>query len=45
MNIKKLAYGDALNIVRNWLDSCDKIRPLDFNANIKISVGERSFSG
>jgi hypothetical protein len=36
LNIKKLAYGDALNIMKNWLDSCDKIRPLDFNANIKI---------
>ena len=36
VNIKKTAYDDAFNIMKNWLDSCDKIRPLDFNANIRI---------
>jgi hypothetical protein len=33
--VKKIAYDDAFNTMKNWLDSCDKIRPLDFNANIK----------
>ena len=36
VNIKKMAYDDAFSIMKNWLDSCDKIRPLDFNANVKI---------
>ena len=34
--VKKIAYDDAFNTMKNWLDSCDKIRPLDFNANVKI---------
>lgn len=37
INIRKLPYDDAFNIIKNWLDSCDKIGPLDFNANIKIT--------
>jgi hypothetical protein len=36
INIRKLAYDDAFNTIKNWLDNCDKERPLDFNANIKI---------
>jgi hypothetical protein len=24
ISIKKLAYDDAFNIIKNWLDSCDK---------------------
>jgi non-catalytic primase subunit PriX-like protein len=36
VNIKKLAYDDAFNVTKNWLDECNKIRPLDFNANVKI---------
>ena len=36
INIRKLAYDDAFNITKNWLNTCDKIKPLDFNANVKI---------
>ena len=36
INIKKLAYDDAFNVTKNWLEGCNKIRPLDFNASVKI---------
>jgi Primase X len=36
INIRKLEYDDAFNIIKNWLNNCHKARPLDFNANIKI---------
>jgi non-catalytic primase subunit PriX-like protein len=36
VNIKKLAYEDAFNVTKNWLEGCNKIRPLDFNAFVKI---------
>jgi hypothetical protein len=36
VNIRKLAYDDAFNVTKDWLNNCDKIRPLDFNANIRI---------
>ena len=36
VNIKKLAYDDAFNVTKNWLEGCNKIRPLDFNASVKI---------
>ena len=35
-NIKKLAYDDAFNPTKNWLNKCDKIIPLDFDVNAKI---------
>jgi hypothetical protein len=37
INVRKLAYDDAFNIMKNWLNNCDQIKPLDFNANIKIN--------
>lgn len=36
VNIRKLAYDDAFNVTKDWVNNCDKIRPLDFNANIRI---------
>ncbi|MGC1931720.1 MAG: hypothetical protein WA667_22350 [Candidatus Nitrosopolaris sp.] len=42
INIKKLGYDDAFNVTKNWLDSCEKIRPLDFNANVKIKDALRA---
>jgi Primase X len=42
INIRKLAYDDAFNIIKNWLNNCDKARPLDFNANIKIKDALRA---
>ena len=28
--------------MKNWLDSCDKARPLDFNANLRIKDALRA---
>jgi hypothetical protein len=32
INIKK----EAFNVIKNWLNSCDNVNPLNFNANVKI---------
>ena len=42
INIRKLAYDDAFNITKNWLDDCDKVKPLDFNASTKIKDALRA---
>jgi hypothetical protein len=42
INIKKLTYDDAFNVIKNWLDSCDNINPLDFDANVKIKDALRA---
>jgi Primase X len=42
VNIRKLAYDDAFNVMKTWLNSCDKIRPLDFNANLRIKDALRA---
>jgi len=42
INIRKLAYDDAFNIIKKWLNNCDKVRPLDFNPNIKIKEALKS---
>jgi hypothetical protein len=44
INIRKLVYDDAFNVAKDWLNNCDKIRPLDFNANIKIKDALRAAS-
>jgi hypothetical protein len=36
INIRKHAYDDAFNIMKNWLNNCDKVKPVDFNANVRI---------
>jgi hypothetical protein len=36
INVRKLGYDDAFNIMKNWLNNCDKIKPVDFNANVRI---------
>jgi hypothetical protein len=42
ININKLTYDDAYNVAKNWLNTCDKIRPLDFNASVKIKYTLRA---
>jgi len=42
INIRKLAYDNAFEITKKWLNNCDKIKPLDFNANIKIKDALRA---
>jgi hypothetical protein len=36
INIRKLSYEGARSIIINWLNNCDKIRPLDFSVNDRI---------
>jgi hypothetical protein len=31
INIKKLSYDDALNVINSWLNECGELRRLDFN--------------
>jgi hypothetical protein len=42
INIRKLSYEDALGIIRDWLDNCDKIKPLDFSVNSRIKPNLRA---
>ncbi|MGB8935836.1 MAG: DNA primase noncatalytic subunit PriX [Candidatus Nitrosopolaris sp.] len=42
VNIRKLAYDDAFNIMKNWLNNCNQVRPLNFNANVKIKDALRA---
>lgn len=36
MNIKKLAYGEAFDIIRDWLNKCGSSRKLDFKPDYLI---------
>jgi hypothetical protein len=40
INIKKLSYADAFQVIKNWLEKCDKIRYLgdNFDYRIKYSL-------
>lgn len=39
INVKKFSEQDASNIIREWLDKCDKLRKLSFNPDQKIREG------
>lgn len=36
INIKKLPYTDAFNIIKDWLNKCDSLRRLDSNFNYRL---------
>jgi Primase X len=36
INVKKLTYDDAFNIIKDWLNKCDSIKRLDSNFNYRI---------
>ena len=36
INVKKLPYDDAFNIIKDWLNKCDSIKRLDSNFNYRI---------
>jgi hypothetical protein len=36
INVKKLSYDDALNIINSWLGKCGKLRQLDRNFNYMV---------
>ena len=39
LNIRKLSERDTTNIIKMWLNQCDRLRRLDFNPNQKIGDG------
>jgi hypothetical protein len=36
INVKKLAYNDAYDIIEGWLNRCNSMRNLDFDADYQI---------
>lgn len=42
LNIKKLSEAETVNIIPTWLNRCDTLRSLDFNANRLIKQNMRS---
>ena len=37
VNVRKLSCEKGFNIIKEWLDKCNNLKKLDFNANSKIS--------
>jgi Primase X len=44
LNVKKLPKEESYSIIKDWLDKCNKIEKLNFNAKIKIKEGIRGAS-
>jgi hypothetical protein len=42
INIRKCSVEEASNLIKNWLDKCSKLRPLDFNPNYAIKNNIKS---
>ncbi|MFZ0225035.1 MAG: DNA primase noncatalytic subunit PriX, partial [Candidatus Nitrosopolaris sp.] len=46
INVRKLSYEDAFSILRDWLDKCDKLRPLvGVNDRIKSNLSAAARKG
>jgi Primase X len=43
-NVKKLPKEESYSVIKDWLDKCDKIEKMNFNAKIKIKEGLRGAS-
>jgi hypothetical protein len=39
LNVKKLPKEEAYSVIKDWLDKCDNLERLNFNAKIKIREG------
>jgi Primase X len=44
LNIKKLPKEESYSIIKDWLDKCDRLEKLNFNAKLKIREGLRGAS-
>jgi hypothetical protein len=42
INIKKLSYGDALNIINNWLTKCGELRRLEYGSGYRVKYALES---
>ena len=40
--LKKCSVDEATSMIKNWLDKCSKLRPLDFNPNYAIKNNIKS---
>ena len=39
INVRKLSYKEGFSIIKEWLDKCNNLKKLDFNASSKIREG------
>jgi non-catalytic primase subunit PriX-like protein len=44
LNVKKLPKEEAYFLIKDWLDKCDKLEKLNFNAKVKIKEGLKGAS-
>jgi hypothetical protein len=44
LNVKKLTKEESYSIIKDWLDKCNKIEKLNFNAKIRIKEGIKGAS-
>jgi len=44
LNVRKLPREEAYSVMKDWLDKCDKLEKLTFNAKIKIKDGLKGAS-
>jgi hypothetical protein len=42
INIRKCSVEEATDMIKNWLNKCSKLRPLDFNPNYAIKNNIKS---
>jgi hypothetical protein len=42
INIRKCSVDESYEVIKNWLDKCSKLRPLDFNPNYAIKNNIKS---
>jgi hypothetical protein len=42
LNIKKLPKEEAYSVMKDWLDKCNTLEKLNFNAKVKIKEGVKS---
>ena len=44
LNIKKIPKEESYSVIKDWLDRCNELETLNFNAKIKIREGLRGAS-
>lgn len=45
INLKKLSYDEAFRVIRDWLNKCDKITPMNFNPTTLHNHNKQKCSG